>query len=56
MGRRIRSYKLYKLNLKRSCVLYLVERMDEIASKHRPHPAIVAESAVVAPTRNSKYP
>ena len=34
---------------------HLVERMDEIASKHRPHSAVVAEPAVVAPERNIKY-
>ena len=34
---------------------YLFKRVDEVAREHRPHPAVVAESAVVTPVKSTKY-
>ena len=34
---------------------YLFKRVDKVAREHRPHPAIVAESAVVTPVKSIKY-
>ena len=44
--------QLEQVEFEQKLCSHLVERMDEIASKHRPHPAVVAEPAVVAPERN----
>ena len=35
---------------------YLVESMDKVAREHRPHSAIVAESAVITPVKKIKPP